>query len=58
MKKLSMFLSILLCVSMLMSSAVFAEEETQYVNPFTNEPYETYGNGRIFIYMTHEVSVN
>lgn len=58
MKKLSLFLSILLCVSILMSSAVFAEEETQYVNPFTNEPYETYGNGRIFIYMTHEVSVN
>lgn len=43
---------------MLLSSAVFAEEETQYVSPFTNEPYETFGNGRIFIYMTHEASLN
>jgi len=58
MKKLSLVLAFIICLSTLFAGTVSAFSLTEHYNPFTGERYDQlYGSGVIFILLNHEYSI-
>lgn len=60
MKKISIYLTVIFCLSFLLDSAVYSLPISDYTNPFTGNAYEEndfYDNGIIFVILNHDYSI-